>query len=705
MTHSFALRLANNIIEHLGVKLYQNQAPKVVAEYVANGWDAGADAVDVYLDAPKDPTCISVTDDGEGMTAEELVQRFLVIGVNRRTVRKKAAKNRKPMGRKGIGKFAGFGIARCMDVLTATDRQGQGMTFHWLRFELDDMLRQSEAGATVSYEPVQIGQGDMSAFACALERSGVAPLAIEVFTKNLHSGKSGTCVVLQQLAASRQASQEKIILGLANRFALNLIKDQLRVRVNDEDVAGIERLPKLQDFHIGNPEALCTETVMVDGQARPVQFWVGFVDTQKQNSMSLSAGVAVYAHNKLVQDRPFFFRLDSYDVNQRCLLGFVYADWLDDFDEDLVSTDRSSLNWDAPQTQALAQWGKDKVNQWLKDYSAHRTTVVREEVDADVSQTELYQQVTGVEVDALKELLREIYPGLTDNRLQRKKACEVMADAWMRKPMRITVKRLWEQLGGSDVHADADHYLKTVEALRESLAPEMLDVGVTVSMRLYAVRQMLSLVDKGASETHFQRLIEDFPWLLKPSWECLTRNQGLGRVVAEMQKRGELPAAPLSAQASNKRPDFVYLSDADTRHIVVIELKGAELDRQITISEYRQLGRYVDALHDQYPTAKVQGLLIGHSVASHTADQLSHKNVEMACWRDVLLEAARLHEEMLKTILMPVDAQREGRRLSLMHEFAAPELGRILGQLQQKGLMSPKTYDGPQPVLRNEGDR
>lgn len=37
MTPKFQLRFANNIIEHLGVKLYQNKPTNVIAEYVANG--------------------------------------------------------------------------------------------------------------------------------------------------------------------------------------------------------------------------------------------------------------------------------------------------------------------------------------------------------------------------------------------------------------------------------------------------------------------------------------------------------------------------------------------------------------------------------------------------------------------------------------------------------------------------------------------
>ncbi len=44
-TTPLVLRFSHNIIEHLGLKLYQNRPTNVVAELVSNSWDAGASNV------------------------------------------------------------------------------------------------------------------------------------------------------------------------------------------------------------------------------------------------------------------------------------------------------------------------------------------------------------------------------------------------------------------------------------------------------------------------------------------------------------------------------------------------------------------------------------------------------------------------------------------------------------------------------------
>lgn len=76
MKNTFKLKFSNNIIEHLGVKLYQNKVTKVISEYIANGWDAGANIVNIFVDN----NYIAVIDNGSGMGCEDIQNKFLVIG-------------------------------------------------------------------------------------------------------------------------------------------------------------------------------------------------------------------------------------------------------------------------------------------------------------------------------------------------------------------------------------------------------------------------------------------------------------------------------------------------------------------------------------------------------------------------------------------------------------------------------------------------
>ena len=87
-----------------------------IAELVANAWDADATSVDTEL--PQTLTDVGATfvvrDDGLSMTFKEYQRLYLAVGRDRRRgkTESKTAGGRPVLGRKGIGKSAGFGIAR-----------------------------------------------------------------------------------------------------------------------------------------------------------------------------------------------------------------------------------------------------------------------------------------------------------------------------------------------------------------------------------------------------------------------------------------------------------------------------------------------------------------------------------------------------------------------------------------------------------------
>lgn len=106
-------------IEHLGVRMY-SQVPNAVAELIANAYDADATRVEVFVNADHS---LRVVDDGHGMSREEINEKYLRIGRNRRTESasrslQTESGNRRVSGKKGLGKLALFGIGRLIQVTT-----------------------------------------------------------------------------------------------------------------------------------------------------------------------------------------------------------------------------------------------------------------------------------------------------------------------------------------------------------------------------------------------------------------------------------------------------------------------------------------------------------------------------------------------------------------------------------------------------------
>ena len=131
-TGEFNLKILGRTIEHLGTQMYKHRAPSV-AELVANCWDAGAKNVWIQIppEADYDPlsSIVSVMDDGEGMSSGDVQDHYLVIGRNRRLDDKGTSHGRKVMGRKGIGKLAGFGLASKATITTWTTDAAAAIRF------------------------------------------------------------------------------------------------------------------------------------------------------------------------------------------------------------------------------------------------------------------------------------------------------------------------------------------------------------------------------------------------------------------------------------------------------------------------------------------------------------------------------------------------------------------------------------------------
>lgn len=148
-------KVAPHLVEDLGLNLYTTLA-RVLVEFVANAYDADSPSVDLRLDLDKvkkarevlkkefelqkakaeegtaiapletrvlpADLCIVIEDRGHGMSRDDLNDKFLFAGRRRRR-EEPEARGRSPggrllMGRKGLGKLAGFGVAKVIEVVS-----------------------------------------------------------------------------------------------------------------------------------------------------------------------------------------------------------------------------------------------------------------------------------------------------------------------------------------------------------------------------------------------------------------------------------------------------------------------------------------------------------------------------------------------------------------------------------------------------------
>ena len=131
----YALRL-------LGKGLYSN-AWTAIAELVANGFDANAKHVKVYINATnKEKSVIEIFDDGYGMGYDDLVNKYSLIGRDKRDSDDIDEETKKQlMGRKGIGKLAALYLSKRYYLISKTKKECSAWCLNSLDVKDSDVPR------------------------------------------------------------------------------------------------------------------------------------------------------------------------------------------------------------------------------------------------------------------------------------------------------------------------------------------------------------------------------------------------------------------------------------------------------------------------------------------------------------------------------------------------------------------------------------
>lgn len=651
-TQPYSLKFSHNIIEHLGLKLYQNKPTNVIAELVSNAWDAMADKVwiDLVSDGSGAPQYIAIADNGVGMSEEVLINNYLVIGKVKDVMR--VNPKRPPMGRKGIGKLAPFGVAKKIELITIHEGK-----VNWLKLNYQKMIgADTNDDQFIEYHPdevyrnVQVDDVDVSTDSTDIDS------LINKFLNNVKEKGSGTFILCSDLTIRRPITPDQLKESLGRRFTVTLNRPDFNVFIN-----GLE----LQEEHCFPAWELRTplsgfeeEEILTSLGSKKIKFWVGFVD--KADWPQEEAGVGVYAHGKIAQDRPFFFGVKGSEIFTRYMYGVVEADWIDELEDDAISTDRTSIDWTNPLFDEFKKWGETKVRSWIKLYQKARQDKAHAEntevVDKVVADKEI--SITSSEKKHLVDLLSDITPKLSKDPEQTDKLVDATLKAWTHEPARRLIKKLWEQTS----HFESNQFPDLIYKLVEELVPESLSLAVVFSQRVYALTQLEQRIMTG-NETQLQQLIEQFPWILGSEYEKYFARKSLIKIVQEAHNDSAVwsfRGAPVSTPNDYKIPDFVFLSDTSEQSIVVVELKGPAATASWL--EYNQLQSYMQYLQSRFPDANVTGFLIARNFDPAVEKQIS-TTTTLITWESILLSSRKKHMQLLAALLAGTEADANDSRV------------------------------------------
>ena len=334
------LKFDPQTINHLGLKMYST-LPPALAELISNAYDADASQVTVKLiEGDQNTRRIIITDDGDGLSYNEINDKFLVIGRNRRiddgdNPSKKFL--RKPTGKKGLGKLALFGVANTITIRTIQAGFLNEFILDWEKLS---------------------------------KKTGIYNPEATIVNKEV-TDDNGTTILLQKLKRVTPFDMESLADSLSRIFIFDCnfnvtIETSLGNKTTIDNKRKYKTINKEFEWIISAEPYIPNESYYhgkINGE---------LITAEKPLSpQSGLRGITLFSRGKLV-NLPEFYSNSASSHFFQYLTGWLNVDFIDEFEEDVISTNRQSLDWENPDMKKLKDFLAGIISQINLDWRKKR---------------------------------------------------------------------------------------------------------------------------------------------------------------------------------------------------------------------------------------------------------------------------------------------------------------------------------------------
>ena len=612
-------------IKHLGLQMYST-LPPVIGELVANGWDANATKVEITI--PKTPideqtSEIVISDNGIGMSDEDVRKKYLIVGRDRRENEQSdetpPPRCRKIMGRKGIGKFSAFGIAKEIDVESVKD----GEVSHF-RMNYDELLEKA-ADRSIEFPP--------------LDSTGT------VF--------KGTKIVLRYITKfkTRSISIERIRRGLARRFAVIGTQQDFEVVINGIPITPDDRdLKRLLDNDMdGKPYLWEYDNEEIQPETgRTVSGWIGALNRTTPDIDGIDRGIVLMARGKLVQE-PFVFEAvvgQQYALSY--LIGELHAEFVDEA-EDTIGTTRNSLVWDTEANIALKDWGKKEVNRIAREWGKKRNEDNARQLQENALYVEFQKQAEEIGNRRALKLADQLVRQTIDNNPT---ADDKKTESVIQTCLNFLEFDAFREIAEDLAEADFEDVEKILNLFREWEIVEAKEMAKVTQGRINTIEKFQKLIESNALEVPtLHNFLKEFPWVIDPRWTLVDDEVRYSDLLRDKYPEdGDVPK-------SNRRIDFLCVREGT--NLAVVEIKRPKL--RASLHELNQIERYVifmrgyvrqttdpDFQYERVTGYLLCGDLVNTDEVKEKKDILANSQIYVRRYIDLLNMVKRIHDEFLQ---------------------------------------------------------
>lgn len=560
---SLKFSIANNAVTHLGRNLYST-TPPALAELVANSYDAYATIVDITLSDDS----ISIVDNGKGLSLEELESKYAIIGSEKKYEEPiNDLDERKPMGKKGIGKLAAFSLGNEYTVYSKC--QGSDS---WISFN----LKYREMISSENYE-AEISQGSLP----------------PEFSK-YESYSSGFIVKITDTRRKTTVATIKNIRNqLSRRFYINQSKTDFKLNIDGEELKldSNEYYDKIEYlFYFGNEnreslESKFTSLKHIEEYTdkeeiksfftdSDISGWIGTTSKPKDlkdEENSSFANIIVLANGKIA-DEDILKGKSNARIANNYIVGEVRADAFISKLDDPITSSRQGLDDSIPAVEELI----DMLNK-LRDYVIERWGELRrdniveslpERIKTNASYKDWLSNLSNKQKKINNRLLELLSARIDEENDEDQQAVDSMLTSIASVINNIESDDLISTLyNDQDEKIQFELLLKLMENIAKT---EDINHASLIKKRLSAIKKLEELMSgTNTPEKLFEEHLSDNPWLIKPYWN-IDRNNPTQTDYLRNQEYFRL-----DNDNENFKRNFLDISIrvAEEKYPIIIELK------------------------------------------------------------------------------------------------------------------------------------
>jgi len=598
-----------NTIEHLGISLY-SKLPSVLSELISNSWDADAEDVRIEFKDNGSIKEIHYSDDGNGMTFRELQEKYLVIGRNRRIktgMQVSEVKGRKVIGKKGLGKLSVFGICNIIEVVSVKNRKKNHFIMNLTE------IRESDG----SYEPTIVLKDKVS------------------------NEASGTKLFLKEIRRKSSFELDKIALSLSKKF---LIFDEMKstLILNSSEETPVTNDLKYRELNVQFEWKFPTEKFdktykywdKIDGTIFTLETPVK--DTEMR-------GIYLTSRGKIVNVAEFYGARDN-DQFHSYVTGYLEVDFIDEFKDDVISTDRLSLNWENDDTKELQnylQWIIKKIgSEWRNRRSSLKKATIKSESRIDID--EWQKELPTYEKDLSNKIIGPILENSNIDVMESSAIIGNVIDKFNNKVFKDYASKI------ADISKPEEIPL-LLTLMDEWKTIEAKEVKGLADARIEVIKQFENYLNTNTKEVPtLHNFLKKFSWLLDPRILEFRDEVTYSNLLKESFSEEKL-------DEKDRRIDFLC-SNALGEILYVIEIKRSQF--RVDAKALEQAYDYGSFLKEKYATQTGFSKVVCYVVGGSKSGERRFKDKEQTymrtgevfvkTYRELLEQSKEYHKEFIE---------------------------------------------------------